>query len=196
MAEIVHSPAAIRAEFERLIVDDLLGPFGGPNEIIPNQPVPRDRYLVGLLAPRQSYVSPSRFDSATAADASGSTSEDHVASPPQLVPSALGLTFAVPAGTLNVTVDVSWGQYRRESIETDAKSQRMWQRTPRGGTIEAVLPTSGAIAEYEPDSECKQVRITGRVRPLKSYVLVTLFLVNEQINPNRISTKPGCFKRR
>jgi hypothetical protein len=51
MAEIVHSPALIRAEFERLIVDDLLGPFGGPNEIIPNQPVPRDRYLVGLLRP-------------------------------------------------------------------------------------------------------------------------------------------------
>jgi len=79
-------------------------------------PVPRDRYLVGLLAPRQSYVSPSRFDAATAADPSGATSEDHVASPPQLVPSALGLTFAVPADTGVLSVEAAWGHYVRETI--------------------------------------------------------------------------------
>jgi len=118
-------------------VPDLLGPADGPDETIPTQPVPRDRYLVGLLAPKQSYVSPSRFDAATAADPSGSVSEDHVASPPQLIPSALGLTFAVPAGTAALVVDASWGHYARETVADDAdKSIRVWRRSgecPKSG---------------------------------------------------------------
>jgi hypothetical protein len=51
----------------------------------------------------------------------------------------------------------------------------MWQRTPRGGTIQVLLPDSGAIAEHVPDMECEHVVVTGRVRPLKSDVLVTFF---------------------
>jgi len=61
--------------------------------------VPRDRCPVGLLG-RAIYVSPSRVDAATAADPSGATSEEHVASPPQL-PTALDLAF-VPGDTRGV----------------------------------------------------------------------------------------------
>ena len=54
MSEATHSrrasPVEIRAEFERLVVDDLYGPAGGPDEQLADLS-PSDRYLVGILAP-------------------------------------------------------------------------------------------------------------------------------------------------
>jgi len=151
--------------FERLIVPDLLGPADGPDETIPTQPVPRDRYLVGLLAPKQSYVSPSRFDAATAADSSGATSEDHVASPPHLIPSALGLTF-VPGGTTALVVDASWGHYARETVADDAdKSIRVWRRSPCG-TLHIALPAvDGSLETQTPTRSTSQSATASRFTP-------------------------------
>ena len=42
------SPSAIRDELERLVLLDLLGPAGGPEEEVEDSSV-RDRYLVGAL---------------------------------------------------------------------------------------------------------------------------------------------------
>ncbi len=196
MVDIAASPAAIRAEFERLIVADLLGPAGGPDETIPTQPVPRDRYLVGLLAPKQSYVSPSRFDAATAADPSGSVSEDHVASPPQLIPSALGLTFAVPAGTTALVVDASWGHYARETVADDAdKSIRIWRRSPCGGSLHIALPRAdGSVETQSPDHNFERVIVSGRVRHRGNAALVTFFLVNEQTAPEQNIDEAWLFQ--
>jgi len=196
MTDVAVLPTAIRAEFEKLIVDDLLGPAGGPEEIIPTQPVPRDRYLVGLLAPRQSYVSPSRFDAATAADPSGATSEDHVASPPQLVPSALGLTFAAPADTRMLSVAAAWGHYVRETItDDDEKRTRVWHRSPRGGTLRIALPgIDGALETQQPDADFERIVVSGRVRRRGNAALVTLFLVNEQPAPEQNLDEAWLFQ--
>ncbi|MBK9712558.1 MAG: hypothetical protein IPO81_14775 [Kouleothrix sp.] len=51
------SPAELRAELERLVLLDLLGPAGGAEEEIAERSV-RDRYLVGMLAPRQQQIAP------------------------------------------------------------------------------------------------------------------------------------------
>ena len=40
----------IREKLERMVLLDLLGPVGGPEEEI-DEPSVRDRYLVGMLAP-------------------------------------------------------------------------------------------------------------------------------------------------
>jgi hypothetical protein len=196
MTDLAISPASIREEFERLIVDDLLGPAGGPEEMLPTQPVPRDRYLVGLLAPKASYVSPSRFDSATAADPSAGTSEDHLASPPQLVPSALGLTFAVSAETTKLAIDAAWGHYVRTTMHSDEeKPERVWQRSPCGGTITLLLPhEDGALAEFVPDADFEHVVVTGRVRRMRGVALVTLFLVNRQLAPDRNLDEAWLFQ--
>ena len=42
---------ALRDEFHQLVVRQLLGPYGGPEEELPGQV--RYRYLVGRLAPRR-----------------------------------------------------------------------------------------------------------------------------------------------
>jgi hypothetical protein len=42
---------------EEMVLSDLLGPVGGPEEEIDEQSV-RDRYLVGMLAPKRQELSP------------------------------------------------------------------------------------------------------------------------------------------
>src|SRR5215510_11737558 len=54
MSEILQSipsPVRLRAMLEEMVVNDLLGPAGGPEEELTERNV-RDRYLVGVLAPR------------------------------------------------------------------------------------------------------------------------------------------------
>jgi len=47
---LIPSPAALRREFQDLVVGDLLGPAGGDEETLPGRTRVRDRYLVGMLA--------------------------------------------------------------------------------------------------------------------------------------------------
>src|SRR5271157_3341184 len=46
------TPRQLRAMLEEMVVGDLLGPAGGPDEELVERNV-RDRYLVGVLAPRR-----------------------------------------------------------------------------------------------------------------------------------------------
>lgn len=62
------SPAAVRAELTDLILGDLVGPAGGANEVLPRNEQPRDRYLVGMIAPRGGQVEPEREDSLIAGE--------------------------------------------------------------------------------------------------------------------------------
>jgi hypothetical protein len=57
----IPSPTRIREELEQMVLKDLLGPVGGPEEEIGEQSV-RDRYLVGMLAPKRQELSPEEFD--------------------------------------------------------------------------------------------------------------------------------------
>lgn len=58
------SPMKIREEVEQMAMKDLLGPAGGGEGEIDEQSV-RDRYLVGMLAPKRQELSPEEFDELT-----------------------------------------------------------------------------------------------------------------------------------
>ena len=49
LLQSIPSPTRIREELEQMVLKDLLGPVGGPEEEI-DEPSVRDRYLVGMLA--------------------------------------------------------------------------------------------------------------------------------------------------
>src|SRR5436309_15099106 len=51
------SPIKVRDDLEEMVVADLLGPAGGPTEDVDERTV-RDRYLVGILAPRRQRAEP------------------------------------------------------------------------------------------------------------------------------------------
>ena len=64
----VPSPRELRAELEQIVVRDLLGPAGGPTEELDERSV-RDRYLVGMLAPRGQLLQPEQSDELATAGA-------------------------------------------------------------------------------------------------------------------------------
>ncbi|MEI8165195.1 MAG: hypothetical protein WCG26_02415, partial [Chloroflexales bacterium] len=117
---IPPAPAAIRAELERLVILDLLGPAGGPEEEIAESGV-RDRYLVGMLAPRQQQIGPEQQDDIdpVGEDAPDDGPIDRGATQaPSMFPSSFGLTFTVDGDAQALQVTASWGRYDRIKSET------------------------------------------------------------------------------
>ncbi|MBB3571126.1 DISARM system helicase DrmA [Rhizobium sp. BK491] len=139
---VIQNVTYVRDLLEIAVRDDLLGPAGGPHELIKDMSV-RDRYLVGKLAPRR----PSDTDIVTVEPAAGADEirdiEDERAAPihepgaefasvsgrvepeddtldeidttnnQSLVPSSMGLTFCVAPGVEALAADVRWGRYER-----------------------------------------------------------------------------------
>jgi hypothetical protein len=119
-APAVPSPAQLRAELEELITRDLYGPVGGETEQLA-EASPRDRYLVGMLAPVGTVaVDPARNDGATAHEAEPDGVPEDRNAQPALFPSSKGLSFAVllPAGGGSVPLRVGawWGRYQRVEV--------------------------------------------------------------------------------
>lgn len=106
----------IRDEFERLIVADLLGPAGGPEEEVVERRI-SERYATGMLAPRcQRLLPPEEFDELAVGGVG--TTEDGIpdASAPQnstVFPSSMGLTFSVAGDAGGIKITARWGRYRR-----------------------------------------------------------------------------------
>lgn len=115
-----------------------------------------------------------------------------------LVPSSLGLTFCVGPDVKTLEVTARWGSYarvakeeheytrprkNRETGEVQDTKVKVWRRTPRGGLVTLTLE-DGLIKSIAPDSEQDEVRVQGAVRTnAKGERLVTLFLVNDQREP-------------
>ena len=136
----------IRELLQLAVMDDLLGPAGGPHEQIVDMGV-RDRYLVGKLSPREAvnggveglegplasddtevpedqnvpgqHEPGAEFGTATGRIEPEADSVDEIdaASNQSLVPSSLGLTFCVDGEAKRIEVEVRWGRYERVSNE-------------------------------------------------------------------------------
>ncbi len=198
------NPLQLRAELERMVVGDLLGPAGGPDEELDERTV-RDRYLVGVLAPRRQVIAAS---TATARPAEaedddedtplipdelseggtdtaddGKTDQD-VAVTQAHLPSSFGITFCVSGGAKTLHVEASWGQYLREVKENQTNKKtgkpiRVWKRNPRGGTVEVPLK-DGTVKRASFDARSPGVFLQGLMRHRNTHWIVTLFLVNGQ----------------
>ncbi|HYD94747.1 MAG TPA: DISARM system helicase DrmA [Noviherbaspirillum sp.] len=138
----VEDRAYIRELLQLAVVDDLLGPAGGPHERIVDMSV-RDRYLVGKLAPREAPqggieglegplaeedveepddpIAPGQhepgaeFGTATGRVEPESDAADEIdaASNQSLAPSSFGMTFCVDGDVERIEVEARWGQYER-----------------------------------------------------------------------------------
>ena len=144
IAEIptIENQAYIRELLQLAVMDDLLGPAGGPHERIVDMGV-RDRYLVGKLAPREAaqdgieglagpmanddteeptearvpgrHEPGAEFGTATGRvePEADSTDEIDAASNQSLVPSSLGMTFCVDGDADQIEIEACWGRYER-----------------------------------------------------------------------------------
>lgn len=138
----IEDQSYIRELLRLAVVDDLLGPAGGPHERIVDMSV-RDRYLVGKLAPREAArggieglegplanedveepIDPkapgqhepgAEFGTATGRVEPESDAADEIdaASNQSLVPSSFGMTFCVDGDAERIEVETRWGSYER-----------------------------------------------------------------------------------
>jgi hypothetical protein len=176
----------LRAELEKLVVAELLGPVGGEREQLPGRDPVRDRYLVGMLAPRGTVaIDAERNDDAGVggdgrlADAGAFT--DQTAQPVR-APSSIGMSFGVTESVAELDVACAWGRYVKErpTSEDEATAKYgVWQRYPTGGTVKVTL-VEGEIGPISVTSEHPDVVVQGRCRRRAETWFVSLFLVNGQ----------------
>jgi hypothetical protein len=107
-----------------------------------------------------------------------------------LFPSSLGLSFRVD-GTPTLRVAASWGAYER--VEAEGGEGRVWQRVPRGGELDVEL-RPGRHRLDPPDADVPDVRVEAIVRPLAEGFSVTLFLRNEQSEPDENRDRAWLFQ--
>jgi hypothetical protein len=195
------SPAAIRDELEKLVLLDLLGPAGGPEEEV-NESSVQDRYLVGMLAPSYKHIMPEEQEEVELAESSGGedgVNERSVLTTPTFNPSSLGMSFCVDRSATALHVTARWGRYQRVYSETLKKAttgapELVWKRQPMGS--EHVFPLqAGPLKPWQPElEEQPEVEVQGLVRQSSEAWTVTLFLVNGQREPKRSRDEAWLFQ--
>ena len=180
------SPAALRDELEQLVINDLLGPAGGPFEEVDEAQI-QERYLVGKLAPRDLAVPQAQSDELAVADHDApedGTPEPSTIQGDSLYPSAIGLSFTLDGTASALSVTANWGWYRREKsteIQTDKGNPRtVWRRYPMSGQVDLKV-ADGDILATVINQEQPEVVLRGRMRRgPQGLVYCSLFLVNMQ----------------
>jgi hypothetical protein len=181
-----RSPAELRNELEQLVVNDLLGPTGGPFEEVDEAQI-EERYLVGKLAPRDVVVPQEQSDELAVAD--DDAGEDGSAEPStvqgeSLYPSAIGLSFTLDAEAHELRITANWGRYKcekSEDIRTEKDNPKtVWRRYPISGQLDLKL-SEGAVAATTLNPQEPDVVVRGRMRRnTHGLWYVSLFLVNNQ----------------
>jgi len=168
-----------------MVVNDLLGPAGGPEEVIETRP--GERYLAGMLAPHGVQTAPEeeeRVEVEKGGDTQDGQSEAHAPAIPTLVPSSIGVSFCVGPATERLRVTARWGRYLREKPEEGESSKDwVWRRTPVEAQVEVDVGGEGPVGPVEVVAAQPEVVVRGVARTLGEDRVVTLFLVNGQEVP-------------
>jgi DNA-binding Lrp family transcriptional regulator len=207
----VPSPAEVRDEFLDMLTRDWLGPAGGEEEIIYEKTV-RDRYLIGMLAPKNK-------SSAKDSDPSDEDDEPEVSVPVDeegdlaaagiddeqgqaesvvpdvgetaaFIPSSLGVTVALGSDVRQIVVEVHYGRYVRENDEQD---RRYWKRIPINFVSEPLLVRDGLIPLIPVEGD-RGVHLIGVCRKGMGGYALTLFLVNGQTQLKKNKDEAWLFQ--
>jgi hypothetical protein len=195
----VPPPNRVRQELLDAVLLDLLGPAGGPDEELDERNV-RDRYLVGMLAPKRQELSPEEFDElAQGGVGSGEDGPTDFTAPPAktMFPSSFGLTFCVDIEAEALQITARWGQYLREKSERltrdSGEPKLVWKRYAREGTSRPQPLQQGRFT-WRPIADLPEVYVQGVVRRRDDHWSVTLFLVNGQEEPKKLRDQAWLFQ--
>src|SRR6516162_5259281 len=194
------SPVQLRSMLEAMVLGDLLGPAGGPDEELTEGNV-HDRYLVGVLAPRplaqpvpnktedededeEIPLIPDELSEGGADTVDDGTTDKDTPVVQGRLPSSFGMTFCVDRSVSVLLVEARWGQYKREKKEDQidqrtGRPKRVWKRYQRGGQIKVRLDKE-VIPPQPVDGDFPNVYLKGQARRRDHGLIVTLFLVNGQ----------------
>ncbi|MDA2810657.1 DISARM system helicase DrmA [Nocardiopsis sp. RSe5-2] len=203
----------VRDEFQELVARDLLGPWGGDyEEFAPNARGPRERYLVGMLGPRDKPAASHTADAGDLADTEagidGTAKGEEAGELPDVVTtqnlghiwaSSMGLAFSVADDTDALSVTASWGQYSRRSLtDDDGKSRTTWVREPCSYMREVRLDgdRNQRIGLTAADTDTPGVYLDVAVRPRDGRRTVELTLINGRRQPSTTPDTAWLFQAR
>ena len=172
---------------------DLLGPES-QDEVLTQSP--GTRYLLGMLAPSGTKLSPSEDDDSSSAAAGDEEQEQGPRVSQQLTPSSIGLSFVVDSECDSVSVRTTWGQYEKherndgseidpeeaadidpdddpDSTATNKRKEYSWTRTPFDVTTEVSLSVRSGSEKISDGASVEWI-----VEVFESLQVVSIFLVN------------------
>jgi hypothetical protein len=175
---------AFRDELSRLMTEDLVGPAGGPDEVLDDPPI--TRYVAGIL-----YPAGGGWNAAGKADAAQDLDDDEgydeaVRPDPAVAmanvrnPASMGVSFAVRAADCDrIRITISAARYTPLPLEDGEKEPR-WKRVPLSidpVTIDVSTPQHGSRTSLTED-----LSLFARVRPVDAAgaVAITVVLINER----------------
>ena len=193
-----RNPWGLRAELVARVSADLLGPLEGDDEVIEGYQKAdgswsppgrvRDRYLVGMLAPKGTVaVDPERDDDVgpeEGDDVSAGGVQDGRSPRMVLAQSSMGLSVVVDAAVERLVARCRWGQYDREFRDhSDGSRSSVWVRSPEQADVSVTL----AEGEFGPlDVDGEGIVLRGRAtRSAGGAWLATVFLANEREQAER-----------
>jgi hypothetical protein len=179
----------LRDELTHMVVRDLLGPAGGPDEELDQrEDHVYQRYLVGMLAPKASEVPAQQMDKLAtdeeedAEDDGGS--EAGVPAGNTYFPSSMGISFVADPAAKQIVVECDWGRYLRIKSQTQVNKlgnpALVWKREPVKADPIPLTLVEGNIKPITPHKAHPKVVLQGRMRHTSYGWVVTLFLVNQQ----------------
>lgn len=189
------TPHAIRDELTEMVVKDLLGPAGGPDEELDQrEDRASGRYLIGVLAPKSTRVEPEEQDAlGTAEQDDSEVGPTDVSTPPAdtFFPSSMGLSFLVDSSAKTVLVKTEWGRYRRVKSATQINKKTgaeatVWKRDPFVGDPLPLPLKAGFFGPVKPRPNTDQaVVIQGKMQQTARGWVVTVFFVNTSPEQDR-----------
>lgn len=115
-----------------------------------------------------------------------------------MFPSSIGMSFCLSGEIKELEITAKWGHYERKdseiSFKEDGSSIKVWKRTPRQGTKVVPLKDGKRVEWVISPQEVPEVFVQGRVREYKGDWLITLFLVNNQTEPNKLRDSAWLFQ--
>lgn len=198
------TPHAIRDELTTMVVRDLLGPAGGPDEEL-DQREDRvtGRYLVGTLAPKSTLVEPEEQDALGTDDADDpEVGATDASTPPAATffPNSIGMSFVVAPDAKAILINTEWGRYRRIKSTTQVHRKsgepvNVWKREPYLGNAISVVLKSGVFGPLlpRPDTD-PAVIVQGNIRNTPRGWVVTVFLVNTAPEQDRKKDEAWLFQ--
>src|SRR5437588_1473326 len=109
------------------------------------------------------------------------------------------MSFCIVDTATSLSVKASWGSYKREhsdNLKTPKGAPKtVWKRQPMGGTPHIFSLKEGSLVPWSPEAEEQpNVVVRGIVRRTEDYWTVTLFLVNEQREPEKRRDEAWVFQ--
>ena len=190
---ITPTPADLRDELTEMVVRDLLGPAGGPEEELDqNEDHAYSRYLIGMLAPKGQEVPGDELDELATGDGEASEEGEPDTGVPAgntYFPSSMGLSFVVALEVEVLVVEAEWGQYRRQPSLTqtrrDGQPANALRRFPVLPPPRRIRLSEGLLEAKALHPDHPQVLLQGSIRATPVGWVVTLFMVNQQEETRR-----------